>query len=64
MLKKEEESVNGIALKCELVGLKNLKISHNWRIELDTYEIEQEKVKELVDLIGKPVSVGIVLIEE
>jgi hypothetical protein len=55
---------NGIALKCELVGLKNLKISHNWRIELDTYEIEQEKVKELVDLIGKPVSVGIVLIEE
>lgn len=55
---------NGIALKCELVGLKNLKISHNWRIELDTYEIEQEKVKELVDLIGKPVSVGIVLIDE
>lgn len=55
---------NGIALKCELVGLKNLKISHNWRIELDTYEIEQEKVKELVDLIGKPVSIGIVLIEE
>ena len=64
MLIKEAESVNGIALKCELVGLKNLKISHNWRIELDTYEIEQEKVKELVDLIGKPVSVGIVLIEE
>ena len=63
MLKKEED-VKGIALKCELVGLKNLKISHNWRIELDTYEIEQEKVKELVDLIGKPVSVGIVLIEE
>ena len=55
---------NGIALKCELVGLKNLKISHNWRIELDTYEIEQEKVKELVDLIGKPVSVGIVLIDD
>tara|TARA_R100000008_G_scaffold85221_2_gene74615 strand:+ start:770 stop:961 length:192 start_codon:yes stop_codon:yes gene_type:complete len=63
MLKKEED-VKGIALKCELVGLKNLKISHNWRIELDTYEIEQEKVKELVDLIGKPVSVGIVLIDE
>ena len=63
MLKKEED-VKGIALKCELVGLKNLKISHNWRIELDTYEIEQEKVKELVDLIGKPVSIGIVLIDE
>ena len=59
-----QKKSNGIALKCELVGLKNLKISHNWRIELDTYEIEQEKVKELVDLIGKPVSIGIVLIEE
>tara|TARA_R100000808_G_scaffold11811_2_gene30014 strand:- start:158 stop:301 length:144 start_codon:yes stop_codon:yes gene_type:complete len=47
-----------------LVGLKNLKISHNWRIELDTFEVEQEKVKKLVDMIQKPVSVGIVLIEE
>ena len=63
-MRKKEENVKGIALKCELVGLKNLKMSHNWRIELDTYEIEQEKVKELIDLIQKPVSVGIVLNEE
>ena len=53
----EEE---GVVLNCELVGLRNLKISHNWRIELDTYEIEQEKVKDLVDLIQKPVVIAII----
>tara|TARA_R100000808_G_C2131781_1_gene140852 strand:- start:542 stop:721 length:180 start_codon:yes stop_codon:yes gene_type:complete len=50
----------GIAIQCELVGLKNLKISHNWRIEFDVYEIEQSKIKELVDLIEKPVVLGII----
>jgi hypothetical protein len=54
----------GIALNCELVGLKNLKITHNWRLEFDVYEIEQEKVKDLIDLIQKPVSMGIVPLEE
>jgi len=47
-----------------LVGLKNLKISHNWRLEFDVYEVEQEKVKELIDLIQKPVAIGIVPLEE
>jgi hypothetical protein len=28
------------------------------------YEIEQEKVKDLIDLIQKPVSMGIVPLEE
>ena len=50
----------GIALNCELVGLKNLKISHNWRLEFDVYEVEQEKIKDLIDLIQKPVVIGIV----
>lgn len=50
----------GIALNCELVGLKNLKISHNWRLEFDVYEIEQDKIKDLIDLIQKPVVIGIV----
>jgi hypothetical protein len=47
-----------------LVGLKNLKITHNWRLEFDVYEVEQEKVKELIDLIQKPVAIGIVPLEE
>lgn len=50
----------GIAIQCELVGIKNLKITHNWRIEFDVYEIEQDKVKQIIDLIQKPVVIGIV----
>lgn len=53
-----------IALNCELVGLKNLKVTHNWRLEFDVFEVEQEKVKELIDLIQKPVAMGIVPLEE
>ena len=60
VIKKRKE----IALNCELVGLKNLKITHNWRLEFDVYEVEQEKVKELIDLIQKPVAIGIVPLEE
>jgi|TARA_R110000787_G_scaffold179580_4_gene291458 hypothetical protein len=47
-----------------LVGLKNLKITHNWRIELDTFEMDQDKVKDLIDLIQKPIAIGIVPLEE
>ena len=42
-----------IALNCELVGLKNLKVTHNWRIELDTFEMDQDKVKDLKQEITK-----------
>jgi|TARA_R100001530_G_scaffold30018_2_gene23583 hypothetical protein len=54
----------GIALMAELVGLKNLKTSHVWRIELDVYEIDSPKVKQLFDLINKPLSVGMVEVDE
>jgi len=47
-----------------LVGLKNLKITHNWRIELDTFEMDQDKVKDLIDLIQKPIAIAIVPLEE
>tara|TARA_R110002124_G_scaffold85500_2_gene221916 strand:- start:939 stop:1082 length:144 start_codon:yes stop_codon:yes gene_type:complete len=47
-----------------LVGLKNLKITHNWRIEIDTFEMDQDKVKDLIDLIQKPIAIGIVPLEE
>ena len=48
----------------ELVGLKNLKTTHVWRIELDVYEIDSPKVKQLFDLINKPLSIGIVKVDE
>ena len=54
----------GIALMAELVGLKNLKSTHVWRIELDVYEIDSPKVKQLFDLINKPLSIGIVKVDE
>jgi len=47
-----------------LVGLKNLKITHNWRLEFDVFEVEQEKIKDLIDLIQKPVAIGIVPLDE
>tara|TARA_R100001530_G_scaffold129553_1_gene99951 strand:- start:129 stop:308 length:180 start_codon:yes stop_codon:yes gene_type:complete len=55
----EKERIQ-VALKCELVGVKNLKSTHNWRLEFDVYEIDSDKVKELIDLVGEPVSMGIV----
>ena len=60
MLKNENENDNGVALNCQLVGIKNLKSTHNWRIEFDVYEIDSDKVKQLIDLIDKPVAVGII----
>ena len=56
--RKEEDK--GVALNCELVGIKNLKSTHNWRIEFDVYEMDSDKVKQLIDLVEKPVAVGIV----
>lgn len=56
-------SNEGIAINCELVGIKNLKTTHNWRLEFDVYEIEKQKVKELLDVIEKPVALGIVEIK-
>jgi len=61
---KNVKENKGVAMQCELVGLKNLKMTHNWRIELDSFEIEQDKVKQLVDMIGKPVSIGIIPLDE
>lgn len=59
-MQKNAEEDRGVALNCELVGIKNLKSTHNWRIEFDVYEIDNDKVKELMDIIEKPVVVGIV----
>jgi len=59
----EKEESNSVALNVELVGIKNLKTTHTWRIEFDVYEIDSSKVKELMDMINKPVSMGLVEID-
>ena len=39
----------GIALNVEVVGIKNLKTTHTWRLEFDVYENDSPKVKDLMD---------------
>ena len=43
----------GIALNVELVGIKNLKSSHCWRLEFDVPETDAAKVGDLVNKIER-----------
>jgi len=51
---------DGIALNVELVGIKNLKTTHVWRLEFDVYEIDSHKVKDLMDKIERPLVMALV----
>ena len=44
----------GVTLNVELVGIKNLKTTHTWRLEFDVYEVDSPKVKDLMDKVDKP----------
>ena len=44
----------------ELVGIKNLKTTHTWRLEFDVYEIDSPKVKDLMDKVDKPLVMALV----
>jgi glucan biosynthesis protein len=55
---------NKTALNVELVGIKNLKMTHNWRIEFDVFEMDNDKVKDLMDMLNKPISMGLVQLDE
>ena len=50
----------GIVLNVELVGIKNLKTTHTWRLEFDVYEIDSPKVKDLMDKVDKPLVMALV----
>ena len=50
----------GVALNVELVGIKNLKTTHTWRLEFDVYEIDSHKVKDLMDNIDHPLVMALV----
>ena len=39
-------------LYVELVGIKNLKTTHNWLLEFDVFEMDSSKVKNLMDKIN------------
>ena len=53
----------GITLNGEIVGIKNLKIAGNWRIELDTYDSEKEQIKDMMDLLNRGVVIAIIPID-
>ena len=55
-----EKQDRGITLNVELVGIKNLNTTHNWRLEMDVYEIDSHKVKNLMDKINKPLVMALV----
>ena len=50
----------GVTLNVELVGIKNLKTTHTWRLEFDIYEIDSPKVKDLMDKVDKPLVIALV----
>ena len=50
----------GITLNIELVGIKNLKTTHNWRLEFDVCEIDSHKVKDLLDKLNKALVMALV----
>ena len=50
----------GVTLNVELVGIKNLKTTHNWRLEFDVYEIDSENVKNIMDKLNKSLVLALV----
>ena len=48
-----KEDKEGIVLTTELVGIKNLKTTGNYRLEFDVFEIATHNVKELIDKLNK-----------
>jgi hypothetical protein len=50
----------GVSLNVELVGIKNLKTTHNWRLEFDVFEVESDKVKDLMDMLNKTLAMGLI----
>jgi acyl carrier protein len=55
-----ENEVEGITLLVQLVGIKNLKTTHNWRLEFDVFEVDSNKVSTLIDKIEKAFAMALV----
>ena len=50
----------GITLNVELVGIKNLKTTHNFRLEFDVMEIVSHKLKDLLDKLNNSLIMALV----
>jgi len=58
--KTPQEERSQEVLTVELVGIKNLKTTHNWRLEFDVFEIDSDKVKYLMDKLNKALVMALV----
>jgi hypothetical protein len=50
---ESEQSIQDSTIKVCIVGIKRMKSTHVWRLELDIYEEDSPKVKALVDQIDR-----------
>jgi hypothetical protein len=50
---ESEETIQDKTIKINIVGIKRMKSTHVWRLELDIYEEDSPKVKALVDQVDK-----------
>ncbi len=48
-----DQTVQDSTVKVNIVGIKRMKSTHVWRLELDIYEEDSHKVKALVDQIDR-----------
>ena len=49
----EEEKVENKVIACELAGIKFLKTSKQYRLEIDVKEVDKSKVKDLIEQVGE-----------
>tara|TARA_R110002020_G_scaffold475202_1_gene709060 strand:- start:1064 stop:1243 length:180 start_codon:yes stop_codon:yes gene_type:complete len=56
-LPKDKE---GITITTELVGIKNLKTTGNYRLEFDVFEIDTNKVSQLINKLNKAFMMALV----
>ena len=58
------EDDRGITITTELVGIRNLKTTGNYRLEFDVFEIDTDKVKHLITKLNKAYMMALVEIDE
>ena len=59
----ESNKEKGTTVTAELVGIRNLKTTHVWRLEFDVYEVDSNKVPEIMDKLNKPIVMALVEVD-
>ena len=53
----------GTTVTTELVGIRNLKTTGVWRLEFDVFEVDSNKVKELMDKLNKALMMALIEVD-